>query len=65
MRFGKRSLLLCSVLCNSLVFTGMSQAQHEMSSNAQGSQQAAPRRGFTDAPKPIALRPDSGEGSRY
>ncbi|HMF54095.1 MAG TPA: hypothetical protein VK593_07080, partial [Edaphobacter sp.] len=53
MRFEKHSLLLCSVLCNFLVFTGTSRAQHEMSSSAQGQQQAPPRRGFTDAPNPL------------
>lgn len=53
MRFEKSSLLLCSVLCNFLVFTGVSQAQHEMSSTATPGQQAPPRRGFTDAPNPL------------
>jgi dihydroorotase len=52
MRFGKRSLLLYTVLCNFVVSTGISQAQHEMSSTSQG-QPAAPRRGIVDAPNPL------------
>ncbi len=50
--FRNSSLLFCSLLCNTLVFTGVSQAQHEMSSTPQG-QSGAPRRGFVVAPNPL------------
>lgn len=53
MKLKKRPLLLCSILCNFLVLTGISRAQHEMSSTAQGQQPRTPRRGFTDAPNPL------------
>jgi dihydroorotase len=53
MKLEKRSLLLCSILCNFLVLTGVSRAQHEMSSNLQRQQPRTPRRGFTDAPNPL------------
>lgn len=52
MSFKKRSLLLCSFLCNFIVFTGISQAQHEMSSTPQG-QNSPPRRGFVETPNPL------------
>jgi dihydroorotase len=52
MMFEKRSQWACLVLCNFLMFTGISQAQHEMSSAPQG-QQAASRRGVVNAPNPL------------
>ncbi|HEY2038760.1 MAG TPA: amidohydrolase/deacetylase family metallohydrolase [Edaphobacter sp.] len=52
MIFKRRSLLFSSLLCNAMIFTGISRAQHEMSSTAQGQKQP-PRRGLEVAPNPL------------
>jgi dihydroorotase len=53
MKLEKRSFLLCSMLCSSLLSTSIGRAQPAGQAPAAGQPQQAPRRGMEDAPNPL------------